>query len=65
MCLNPVYVGLLQICQITETHLGVSYRQIDRKHLTKGGLIVERGKLDDSAGVTQLENFVIRLPVVR
>ena len=31
MCLDSVNIGLLQVCQITETHLGVSYRQIDRK----------------------------------
>ena len=53
MCFDIVYFVLLQISQIAETHLGISYWQIDRKHLTKGGLIVERGKLDDSAGVTQ------------
>ena len=65
MCLDSVNIGLLQVCQITETHLGVSYREIDRKHLTKGRLIVERGKLNNSTGVAQLEDFVIRLSVVR
>ena len=53
MCLDSVNIGLLQVCQITETHLGISYRQIDRKHLTERRLIVERGKLDNSAGVAQ------------
>ena len=65
MCLDSVNIGLLQVCQITETHLGVSYREIDRKHLTKGGLIVERGKFKNSTAFSQLEDFVIRLSVVR
>ena len=53
MCFDIVYFVLLQISQIAETHLGISYRQIDRKHLTERRLIVERGKLDNSAGVAQ------------
>jgi hypothetical protein len=33
VCLDIVYIGLLQISQITETHFSISYREIDGEHL--------------------------------
>ena len=65
MCFDIVYFVLLQISQIAETHLGISYRQVNREHLPEGRLVVQRSEFNHSAGIAQLENLVIRLPVVR
>ena len=45
-----VYFVLLQISQIAETHLGISYRQVNREHLPEGRLVVQRSEFNHSAG---------------
>ena len=64
MCLDIVNVGLLQISQVAEAHFGISYRQVDGKHLSQRRLIVQGGKFYYSTRISQREYLVIRLSVV-
>ena len=65
MCLDIVYIGLLQISQVAEAHFGISYRQVDGEHLSLRRLIVQGGELYHSTRISQREYLVVRLSVVR
>lgn len=56
--------GLLDVTQIAESYFGRTDRHISGKHLPEGRLIMERSKPENSPGITQGKDLIIRLSVV-
>lgn len=64
MRLYPIDIRTVRAVQVTRPYRKVTNREIDREKVLHGEFVMEGVELHHSRGIPQIEDLIIRLPVM-